>query len=157
MSKIRHKSFTFDARIDIRTMATIVLFFRKNNIPVTSRGSVGRMALEWFGEIITDNSPELRIDDPHEALHILTSCNIRPPERSMKALQRHLALNSLSSTISEFQQCPGRIKQEVSEDPKAISAIAQQVKEKIQAQDEEIKAREREAFINQAQTDLKSE
>ncbi len=96
INQTKHRSFTFDTRIDVRSMATILMFFRKKQIPITSKAGAGRLAIEWFCEIIISQNPELEVLDPAEALEILKICGITPAKRSRKPLMKHLTAASLS-------------------------------------------------------------
>jgi len=93
-------SFVTSVRLDLRTVATLVLWLRKNNIEPGSRNNLITISLEALKENLLKQDSSLSVTSTTKALEILKQFDLMPKakkQRNLKTLTNQLAIESLNA------------------------------------------------------------
>lgn len=92
----REETFVSTARCDIRTAASLLSFFHHNNVQITSKSQLLRLALENFVDFITNTQPEHEFKSRAEALEYLQQNElVTGKERNQPTLFKKLQQENL--------------------------------------------------------------
>ena len=81
-----------NVKVDLRALATLVLFFEQISDPAHTHSEVASRGIEYLARAIVSEHPELAVETLDEALRIYQSRNITPPRNLRAARARDATL-----------------------------------------------------------------
>ena len=91
----RPASLVINSRCDIRTIASLALFWRGQNEPAKSVSEIVRVSLETIQEALVLQGKARHVEGVEEALEIIQQMGLTIPERSRSIVAKALANESL--------------------------------------------------------------
>jgi len=67
---------TYQARLDVRSIATVIKAFQSMNTPIRNRSNLIWMVLEHFVDILVNNGVVERVEDIEEAMNIINNSGL---------------------------------------------------------------------------------
>ena len=100
IDKYRQRTMGTTFRGDMRTVATLALFWKSKGEPMRSLNSVLRLTLEGMRELILDQHPDFEITSTSMAVEVLKELNLLDLKKDFpnkKSLLKELSIESLSA------------------------------------------------------------
>jgi len=91
----RPPSIAFTSRCDIKSLATLVHFWRDKGEPIRSISELVRLSIESFKDLVTNKWPEYEIESASDALELLRKNGLSSGHRNKSTLLKQMQVEDL--------------------------------------------------------------